>query len=99
MWNDRSVYARIRICRSVRPEGEPADKIDTRRGGPAPLRPSERECLLWLARGLGNDRIAERIGLKPVTVGLHISNTCGKPHARARAQALVKAIRFVLVKP
>ena len=56
-------------------------QIDTRRGGRAPLAPNERECLLWLARGLRNDRIAERIGLKPVTVGLRISNTCRKLRA------------------
>ena len=59
----------------------------------------ERECLLWLARGLRNDRIAERIGLQPVTVGLHISNACRKLQARTRAQALVKAIQFGLVEP
>lgn len=59
----------------------------------------ERECLLWLARGLRNDRIAERMGLRPVTVGLHISNACRKLDARTRAQALVKAIQFGMLQP
>lgn len=57
----------------------------------------ERECLLWLARGLRNCRIAERLGVSGVTVEFHLSNACRKLQARTRGQALVRAIQLGLL--
>ena len=57
----------------------------------------ERECLLWLARGFRNCRIAERLGVSSVTVEFHISNACRKLKARTRGQALVRAIQLGLL--
>lgn len=57
----------------------------------------ERECLLWLARGFRNCRIAERLGVSSVTVEFHISNACRKLDARTRGQALVRAIQLGLL--
>ena len=57
----------------------------------------ERECLLWLARGFRNCRIAERLGVSGVTVEFHLSNACRKLKARTRGQALVRAIQLGLL--
>jgi len=59
----------------------------------------ERECLLWLARGLRNDQIAERMGIRPVTVAFHFANARSKLNARTREQTLVSAIQLGLVCP
>ncbi len=59
----------------------------------------ERECLLWLARGMRNDQIAERMGIRPVTVALHLANSRRKLGARTREQALVGAVQLGLVEP
>lgn len=54
------------------------------------LSPREREVLLWLAKGLRNDRIAERMRISNPTVELHLANAAHRPslalaisHARA----------------
>ena len=52
----------------------------------------ETEALCWLASGLRTDRIADRMGLRPVTVDLHIRNARKKLGARTREQALAIAI-------
>ena len=59
----------------------------------------ERECLLWLARGMRNDQIAERMSIRPVTVALHLANSRRKLGARTREQALVSAVQLGLVEP
>lgn len=63
------------------------------------LTPRERECLLWLARGLRNDGIAHRMGLRPVTVEFHLANARRKLGARTREQALAIAVHKGLVEP
>lgn len=59
----------------------------------------ESDCLVWLARGLRNDVIADKLGIKPVTVEMHIANARRKLAAATREQALVIAIQLGLVKP
>ncbi len=59
----------------------------------------ERECLLWLAMGLRNDRIAERMNIRPVTVALHTANARRKLNARTSAQAVVRAVQLGLIEP
>ena len=63
------------------------------------LSPREREALLWLAAGLRNDRIAERMGITNPTVELHLANARRKLGAATREQALVRALVFGLVVP
>lgn len=63
------------------------------------LTPRERECLLWLAKGLRNEQIAHRLGLKPVTVEFHLANARNKLGARTREQALAIALQKGLVEP
>lgn len=52
----------------------------------------ERECLLWLARGLRIREIADRLGIASVTVDLHIRRIRTKLAAATREEALAKAI-------
>lgn len=63
------------------------------------LSPRERECLLWLAAGLRNDRIAERLGIATATVALHLARARRKLGAATREQALAKALSLGLLAP
>ena len=59
----------------------------------------ERECLLWLSRGLRYDQIAHRLGLRRVTVEFHIAKARCKLNARTREQALVRALQLNILDP
>jgi DNA-binding CsgD family transcriptional regulator len=52
----------------------------------------ETECLQWLASGLRTKEIADRMGIKPITVELHLRNARGKLGARTREHALARAL-------
>jgi len=64
---------------------------------PPRLSPRERECLTWLALGLRNARIAEKLGISRPTVELHLGNARRKLNARTREQAVARAIAFGLL--
>lgn len=64
-----------------------------------PLSPREREALLWLSQGLQTSRIADRMGIREVTVGKHFATLRAKLGARTREQALAIAIRDRLIAP
>lgn len=68
-------------------------------GSSIKLTERELECLLWLSRGLRNDRIAENMGIKPVTVQLHIDKAKKKLNAVTREQALSIAIQSGILTP
>jgi DNA-binding CsgD family transcriptional regulator len=81
---------------------EAADEQPARtpsRDAPPRLSRRERECLLWLAAGLRNDRIAERLGIARATVELHLARARRKLGAATREQALAKALCFGLIEP
>jgi DNA-binding CsgD family transcriptional regulator len=59
----------------------------------------ERECLLWLAKGFRNDRIAERMGISNPTVEMHLTNARRKLGAFTREQALARAVALRLISP
>lgn len=65
----------------------------------APLSTRERECLLWLCKGLRNDAIADRMGISRVTVEMHLRNCRTKLNARTREQAVVTAIKQGFITP
>lgn len=58
----------------------------------------ERDCLRWLATGLRNEQIANRLGIKVVTVEFHIQNARRKLKAKTREQALVLAFNYGLLE-
>ena len=64
-----------------------------------PLSPRECDVLLWLAKGLRSQRIAERLGIARVTVDMHMSNARKKLKATTREHALAKAIQKGLIDP
>lgn len=53
----------------------------------------EREVLALMAEGLGNNEIAERLGIGSKTVKSHVSNVLGKLQVSDRTQAAVYAWR------
>ena len=63
------------------------------------LSPRESEALLWLASGLRTAEIAHRMGIEPVTVGLHLRGARKKLGARTREQALAIALRDGHIAP
>lgn len=52
----------------------------------------ERECLLWLARGLRSHEIADRLNLATVTIDFYFKRIRKKLGAASREEALAKAI-------
>jgi len=65
----------------------------------AGISPRERETLLLLARGFRSDKIAHRMGIKRVTVNLHISNARRKLASTTRAQAVARAVHIGIISP
>lgn len=66
---------------------------------PSELTEREAETLLWLSKGLRTDQIAHQMGIRPVTVDLHMRNARRKLGARTREQALAFAIWNRLITP
>jgi DNA-binding NarL/FixJ family response regulator len=60
---------------------------------PDPLTPREVEVLHWLAEGLENREIAEKLVISEATVRTHVSNILGKLHLASRTQAALYALR------
>jgi DNA-binding NarL/FixJ family response regulator len=50
----------------------------------------EREVLDWVARGFATKEIADRLGISPRTVSLHLQHIYGKLHVRSRTEAALK---------
>ena len=63
------------------------------------LSPRERECLLWVMRGLRNIQIADRLGTHPKTVEKQLANVRRKLSARTNAQAATRALLLDLIEP
>ena len=57
----------------------------------------ESECFTWLAAGLRTDQIADKIGIRPVTVDMHIKNARLRLGAKTREQALAIALNANLI--
>ena len=58
----------------------------------------EREVVALVAHGLGNDDIAERLVVSPLTAKTHVNRAMTKLGARDRAQLVVLAYRSGLVR-
>lgn len=55
------------------------------------LTPRQMEVLRLIAKGLGNERIAARLGLSPHTIKNHVHNILGRLDAKDRAEAVSHA--------
>lgn len=91
---------RVVIARAVAEEHAPAGTTD---GVPDArfdvLTEREREVMTLVALGLGNDEIAGRLTLSPLTAKTHVNRAMTKLGARDRAQLVVLAYRHGLVRP
>ena len=59
----------------------------------------EREIVELVARGLGNDEIAARMVISPLTAKTHVNRAMTKLHCRDRAQLVVWAYESGLIAP
>jgi DNA-binding NarL/FixJ family response regulator len=57
----------------------------------------ERDVLDWLALGLSNRAIAQRLGISEHTVKFHVTSIYGKLDASSRAEAIRRAARRGLI--
>lgn len=80
------VLAAILISNFSAPNQRDVDAVE--RFGRKPLSPREKETLSWLAHGLRNDRIAERMDISEVMVRKHLNGARTKLGAATREQAL-----------
>ena len=65
---------------------------------PIHLTPSERQVLSYLAQGLDNATIAERLVVTKRTVQNHVSNIYGKLGVNSRTEAMLFALRHGLAQ-
>jgi PAS domain S-box-containing protein len=63
------------------------------------LSPREHEVVEALAAGLTGEQVAERLGITPATVRVHIRNATGKLGASTRTQAVALAVARGEVSP
>jgi DNA-binding NarL/FixJ family response regulator len=77
---------------SAAPASEPHPRLGD-------LTDREREMVSWVATGMSNGEIAERLVVSPDTVRTHVSRAMVKLGARDRAQLVVFAIRSGLEPP
>jgi len=78
------------IARKVLQElSGPSERPPTR----DPLTPREVEVLHWVAEGLENWEIAEKLVISEATVRTHVTNILGKLHLASRTQAALYALR------
>ncbi len=63
------------------------------------LTPREIDCLSWAAKGKSSWDISVIIGISHNTVNYHMKNALRKFETSSRVVAVVKAIRFGLLKP
>jgi two-component system, NarL family, nitrate/nitrite response regulator NarL len=64
---------------------------------PETLTPREVEVLQWLAAGLPNKLIAERLEISEHTVRFHLNAIFGKLDAHTRTEAVSRAVRLGLI--
>jgi DNA-binding CsgD family transcriptional regulator len=74
------------------PEGEPTEGEGSD-PGPGSLTPREREVLGWMAAGLQNKEIAQKLDLSLATVRNHIHNTLEKLQVHSKLEAVSLAYR------
>lgn len=63
------------------------------------LSPRQRECLLWVSRGLASKQIAERLRLSEPVVNEYLHNAKRKLGCATRSHAVARAMRIGLIDP
>jgi DNA-binding CsgD family transcriptional regulator len=85
------VYSGSVLHESMRPSEplEPTAMVE--------LTPRERQVLLFMSQGLGNQAIATEIGVMYSTVRAHVRSIMEKLDARSRLEAVVRAVELGIV--
>jgi DNA-binding CsgD family transcriptional regulator len=65
--------------------------------GLAELSNRERECLQWLAAGLGTKQLSERMGISLDTANEYIGKARRKMRAQSRAEAVARAVALRMI--
>jgi DNA-binding CsgD family transcriptional regulator len=68
-------------------------------GSRCQLSPRQRDCLLWLSRGLRQGQIAEKLGVSLVTVEFHLRAARTKLRAKTNLEALSRAVFAGILSP
>jgi NarL family two-component system response regulator LiaR len=80
------------VARKVLQElSKPAEKENTPTS--EPLTPREMEILRFVAQGMENPEIAEKLVISEATVRTHVSNIMSKLHLASRTQVALFALR------
>ena len=61
------------------------------------LTPREKQCLTYLAQGLGGKEVADRIGISIRTAEKQIASACKRVGASTREQAVAIAVTLKLI--
>jgi DNA-binding CsgD family transcriptional regulator len=92
----RSVLTSLQDVTALRRAEEDAAALASRLGGngssSSVLSPREHQVVELLAAGLTGEEVAERLGISPATVRVHIRNATGKLGASTRTQAVAIAV-------
>lgn len=86
-----ALYAHIRLQMLLQTPDRPASGVV--------LSARERECLLWVSRGLCSREIALRANLSARTVDFHLANAMGKLEVATRSHAVARALALGLLEP
>ncbi len=93
----RSVLTSLQDITALRRAEEDAAALASRLGGNGSskggvLSPREHQVVELLAAGLTGEQVADRLGISPATVRVHIRNATGKLGASTRTQAVAIAV-------
>jgi PAS domain S-box-containing protein len=92
----RSVLMSLQDVTALRRAEEDAAALASRLGGNGSskgvLSPREHQVVELLAAGLTGEQVADRLGISPATVRVHIRNATGKLGASTRTQAVAIAV-------
>jgi DNA-binding CsgD family transcriptional regulator len=90
----RSVLTSLLDVTALRQAEEDAAALAARLDGSVTgvLSPREHQVVELLAAGLTGDEVADRLGISPATVRVHIRNATGKLGANTRTQAVAIAV-------
>ena len=86
-----ALYAHTRLQMQLQTPGRTVSSIV--------LSPQERECLLWVSRGLSSKETAHRISLSSKTVDFHVARAMDKLGGATRSHAVARAITLGLLDP
>lgn len=93
----RSVLTSLQDVTALRRAEEDAAALASRLGGgngssKGVLSPREHQVVELLAAGLTGEQVADRLGISPATVRVHVRNATGKLGASTRTQAVAIAV-------